>query len=50
MDGQYCPFCQRVIYPATDDLGEVIVAHDGGVIYVHDAVPHDDDFDFRELH
>lgn len=45
----YCPFCQRNISPAEDDDGNVISFPDGGVIYVHDDVPHDEDFNFGVL-
>ena len=43
MSKHYCPFCQREIEPYEED-GEIVVTQDGGLIFVHDAVPHDDDF------
>ncbi len=45
---RYCPFCQRYIEASNEkdvDSGE----HDG-YIFVHDAVPHDDDFTFKPMH
>lgn len=49
-DKNYCPFCQRVIQPYRDeDTDEVVVLEDGGMIYVHDDVPHDDDYTFEAL-
>lgn len=47
---KYCPFCQRDIEPYVgEDTGEVFEATDGGKIYVHDDVPHDDDYTFEAL-
>ena len=48
MSKHYCPFCQREIEPYEED-GEIVVTQDGGLIFVHDAVPHDEDFNFEEL-
>ena len=45
---KYCPYCQREIVPSEED-GEVFRAQDGGMIYIHDAVPHDEDYNFEEL-
>lgn len=45
---QYCPFCQRHIEPERDDFG-VVMTHEGGFIYVHDEVLHDDDYTFTPL-
>lgn len=49
MHAKYCPFCQRNIEPYVDDDGEEILTVDGGFIYAHDDVPHDDDYDFKGL-
>lgn len=46
---QYCPFCQRHIEPERDDLGDLYITHEGGFIYVHDEVLHDDDYTFTLL-
>jgi len=35
--------------PAEDEDGDIIVFEDGGMIYVHDDVPHDVDYDFGVL-
>lgn len=48
-NGRYCPYCQRVIYPHRDLTGELVTTPDGGFIYVHDDVEHDEDYDFRDL-
>ena len=48
MNNQYCPFCQREISPYEEN-GEIFKTQDGGMIYVHDAVPHDEDYNFEEL-
>lgn len=48
MSKYYCPFCQREIEPYKED-GEVVTTQDGGLIFVHDDVPHDEDFNFEEL-
>ncbi|ELY5775174.1 hypothetical protein [Cronobacter sakazakii] len=48
-DARYCPFCQRHIEPARDDLGVPYRADDGGFIYVHDPVMHDDEYTFTPL-
>ena len=45
---KYCPYCQREIAPYEED-GEIVKTQDGGMIYVHDAVPHDEDYNFEEL-
>ena len=46
----YCPFCQRNVEPFTDeDTGEILTLPDGGVVYIHDEVPHDPDYKFEEL-
>lgn len=47
----YCPFCQRQISPEVDDDddGEAIRTEEGGFIYVHDDVRHDESFTFGEL-
>lgn len=45
---KYCPFCQREIAPYEED-GEIWTSSDGGMIYVHDDVPHDEDYNFEEL-
>ena len=34
----YCPFCKREIEPESDD--------EEGLLYVHDNVPHDADYNF----
>lgn len=49
MTRHYCPFCQRDIEPAVDEDGDVIVFEDGGMIFIHDDVTHDEDFDFKAL-
>jgi hypothetical protein len=46
--GEYCPFCQRVIYPSNVD--EFMNGEHDGFIFVHDDVPHDDDFEFKKMH
>lgn len=48
-DAHYCPFCQRSIMPEQDDDEELITTGDGGLIYVHDDVAHDDDYMFEAL-
>lgn len=45
----YCPFCERKVGPELDDDGEAIRTEEGGFIYVHDDVRHDDSFTFGEL-
>lgn len=46
----YCPFCQRNIEPYIDEeTQEVLTMPDGGVIYVHDDVPHDEEYNFGVL-
>lgn len=49
VNGKYCPFCQRYIEPFVDDDGDEVLTADGGFIYVHDDVIHDEDYDFKEL-
>ncbi|UIW10377.1 hypothetical protein [Flyfo siphovirus Tbat2_3] len=44
----YCPYCQREIEPQCDTKGEVIVV-DGGHIYLHDDVIHDDDYNGQTI-
>lgn len=46
--GYYCPYCQREVSPESED-GELIRTEEGGLIYVHDDVVHDDDYDFGVL-
>lgn len=52
---RYCPFCQRHISPETDEDGELIKYEDypgdpaPGFLYVHDDVPHDDDYTFEDI-
>ena len=48
-DKHYCPFCARNIQPAVDEDGDIIEMPDGGRIYIHDEVPHDEDYHFEEL-
>jgi hypothetical protein len=36
------------IAPAKE-MCEIVKTQDGGMIYVHDAVPHDEDYNFEEL-
>jgi hypothetical protein len=53
----YCPFCQRDIEPFIDEeTGEPLIVSDrddpldkGGFVYVHDDVPHDNDYTFEAL-
>ncbi len=53
----YCPFCQRDIEPFIDEeTGEPLIVRDeedpldeGGFVYVHDDVPHDNDYTFEAL-
>lgn len=47
-NAKYCPFCQRNIEPCNTDEYES-GEHDG-LIYVHDDVAHDDDYDFGDMH
>lgn len=42
---QYCPFCCREIEAA--NIEEVDSGERDGYIFAHDAVPHDDDYDFN---
>lgn len=49
LNAKYCPLCQRSIEPHVDDDGEEARTDDGGFIYVHDDVLHDDDYTFGEL-
>lgn len=42
MPRKYCPFCQRYIEPSNTE--EVEGGEHDGFIYVHDDVPHDEDF------
>lgn len=41
-DQYYCPFCQRAIEPEWDD-------DEDDLVYTHDDVPHDEDFDYGPL-
>ena len=45
----YCQFCCRNIEPECDDDGEEIEMPEGGRLYVHDDVPHDQDYLLEEL-
>lgn len=45
---KYCPFCQRNVAPWVDEFGND-TNPDGSKIYVHDDVPHDEDYNFEEL-
>lgn len=44
----YCPFCQRHLEPEKDEYGDVILI-EGGMVYLHDEVIHDEDYKFEEL-
>lgn len=46
---QYCPYCQRYIEPARDEFNVVYMTEEGGFVYVHDEVIHDDDYTFTPL-
>lgn len=52
----YCPFCGRTIEAEVDADGDVIDAsdftdgEDSGPLFIHDAVPHDPDYDLMPLH
>ena len=48
-DSVYCPFCCRNIEPECDEFGDEIEMPEGGLLYVHDDVPHDPDYQFEEL-
>lgn len=48
-DSVYCPFCKRHLYPECDDDGLPFYMPEGGLLYVHDGVPHDPDYQFEEL-
>jgi len=37
---QYCPVCGRTI--TTDNVQEFISGDHDGLLFVHDAIPHDD--------
>lgn len=45
----YCPFCQRDIEPECDEFGDIIETPEGGWLYLHDDVIHDEDYNFEEL-
>ncbi len=45
---KYCPFCQRNIKPS--NWIEFERGNDDGLIYVHDDVEHDEDYDFEPMH
>ncbi len=45
---QYCPFCQRDI--EASNIDEVESGEHEGYIFVHDDVPHDEDYDFTNMH
>lgn len=45
----YCQFCERKVGPELDDDGEAMRTEEGGFIYVHDDVRHDESFTFGEL-
>ena len=44
----YCPYCQRNIEPERDAENQVIVV-DGGYIYLHDNVIHDEDYNGQAI-
>lgn len=53
---KYCPFCRRHIEPFRGDDGEIFIysesddpLDEGGMVYIHDEVPHDEDYNFKEL-
>ena len=45
---QYCPFCQRDI--EASNTKEVEAGECGEYIFVHDDVPHDEDYNYTDLH
>lgn len=45
----YCPYCQRHIEPERDEMDEIYLTGDGGMLYMHDAVHHDKDYTFTPL-
>lgn len=45
----YCPYCARNINPEKDDDGYEVFAGDGGLIFVHDDMPHDEQYNFEDL-
>jgi len=45
---KYCPFCQHDIEPC--NVEEYESGEHDSLIYVHDAVVHDEDYDFGEIH
>jgi hypothetical protein len=47
-DAHYCPYCQRSILPERDEEDEPVTV-DGGLVYVHDDVEHDEDYTFGKL-
>ena len=45
---KYCPFCQRDI--EASNIDEVESGEHSEYVFAHDAVSHDEDYDFTEIH